>query len=259
MSVAYARKGLYGVLTPQANTTVEPELAVLTPVGYGWINGRLTSPKPSIEARLVDYYDTLHKALGQFANAPLGVIGVACTGASYLVGAERERALVGDWSRAAKVPVITTGDAVTDVLRALGAQRIALVSPYGPSLDAAAVPYWQSRGFTIARLANAFRAGTDFHPIYSLGHSAADAALDSLQAVDVDAVLMLGTGMPTLQPILTRRRIGQAPIVSCMLCLAIAIMAALDRRPIERASVLSWIAGEPWGGRARLAVEGDVA
>ena len=29
MSLAYARKGLLGVLTPQANTTVEPEFSVL--------------------------------------------------------------------------------------------------------------------------------------------------------------------------------------------------------------------------------------
>ena len=252
MSLAYAPTGLYGMLTPQANTTVEPELAVLTPLGYGWINGRLVSPKPTIEARLVDYYEALHVALGQFANAPVGAIGVACTGASYLVGAERERQLVAAWSAAAKAPVITSGDAVTTAIQALGAKRIALVSPYGASLDTAALPYWQSRGFQIVRLVSAFRASTAFHPIYSLDHGAAFGALDALDGEDIDAVLMLGTGMPTLQPILARQRVGRAPIVSCMLCLAIAAIAALDKRDVDAADVLRWITGAPWGGRARL-------
>ncbi|MBU6378263.1 MAG: hypothetical protein KJS95_06985 [Gammaproteobacteria bacterium] len=253
MSVAYAPKGLYGMLTPQANTTVEPELAVMTPVGYGWINGRLTSPKPTIEGRLVDYYDTLGASLTQFANAPVGAIGVACTGASYLVGDKRERDLVAAWSRQAGVPVITSGDAVTTSLQALGAKRIALVSPYGASLDAAAVPYWQSRGFEIVRLASAFRSDkAAFHPIYALDHAVAFEALDSLAGLDLDAVVMLGTGMPTLQPILARPRIGRAPVVSCMLCLTLGVIAALDQRTIDAADVLTWVSGAPWGGKARL-------
>ena len=50
MQVNYAPKGLIGVLTPQANTTVEPELAIMMPPGFAWINARLTSDKPGIEA-----------------------------------------------------------------------------------------------------------------------------------------------------------------------------------------------------------------
>ena len=47
--VEYAPKGLIGVLTPQANTTVEPELAILWPRGVAMINARLTSAKTTIE------------------------------------------------------------------------------------------------------------------------------------------------------------------------------------------------------------------
>ena len=49
VSVEYAPKGLVGVLTPQANTTVEPEYAILTPPGYAFINARMTSPHKTIE------------------------------------------------------------------------------------------------------------------------------------------------------------------------------------------------------------------
>ena len=45
LNLEYAPQGLMGVLTPQANTTVEPEMQILLPPGFAYINARLTSPK----------------------------------------------------------------------------------------------------------------------------------------------------------------------------------------------------------------------
>ena len=96
MSLEYAPRGLVGMLTPQANTTVEPEFNLLWPPGVAMINARLMSDKPSMSDRLVDYFDNYGASLRQFANAPVGVVGAACTGASYLAGREREAAVVAD-------------------------------------------------------------------------------------------------------------------------------------------------------------------
>ena len=90
--VEYARKGLIGLLTPQANTTVEPEFAILMPAGYAFLNARMVSDKPTIEGRLDDYFISLDRSIAQFANAPIGALAFACTGASYLQGVGRERA-----------------------------------------------------------------------------------------------------------------------------------------------------------------------
>ena len=46
MSLEYAPRGLVGMLTPQANTTVEPEFNLLWPPGVAMINARLISDKP---------------------------------------------------------------------------------------------------------------------------------------------------------------------------------------------------------------------
>ena len=90
MAVEYAPKGLIGVLTPQANTTVEPEFWIMLPPGVAMINARMTSDKSSLEARLVDYFDQMDRAVEQFANAPIGAIALGTTGASYLAGIARE-------------------------------------------------------------------------------------------------------------------------------------------------------------------------
>jgi maleate isomerase len=252
MFVEYAPKGLLGTLTPQANTTVEPEFAVLMPEGTAWINARLTSPKATIEARLVDYFATMETALDQFANAPIGAVAVACTGASYLAGRAEEDAMIARAQAKLGVPFVTSGVAVVAALEVLGAKKIGLVSPYTPSLNAASRRYWESRGFVVAAQSDAYRDSPEFHPIYSLTASAAAAALAKMDGEDVDAVVMLGTGMPTLAPILARPFVGRAPVLSCMLATAWRGVGAMQGRAPSRDDLLSWVRAETWGGKNRL-------
>ena len=114
MSLEYAPRGLVGMLTPQANTTVEPEFNLLWPPGVAMINARLMSDKGTISARLVDYFANYGASLRQFANAPLGVVAAACTGASYLAGREREASVVRDLAAQNGYPFITAALAVVD-------------------------------------------------------------------------------------------------------------------------------------------------
>ena len=249
MSVEYAPKGLIGLLTPQANTTVEPEMAIMTPPGYAFINARLMSDKDTIEARLVDYFATLSGQLRQFANAPIGTALVATSGMSYLAGVEAEARVLGDVSAKHGIPVFTSAIASVHMLRALGAERIALVSPYPESLNVASRKYWSAHGFTVAAETGAFKDVGAFHPIYSLMGGEALAALDALPTTDLDAVLMLGTGMPTLEPIRRRPFVGKAPVISCMRATAWRTTRALDKGPLTRDSAVAWIENPEWGGR----------
>ncbi|MDB5508117.1 MAG: Asp/Glu racemase [Hyphomicrobiales bacterium] len=250
MSVEYARNGLVGVLTPQANTTVEPEFTILWPAGVAMINARLMSPKDTLAARLLDYFHQLDRAVEQFHNAPVGAIALACTGASYLAGAAVEQAAIDRLSAKTGVPFLTAGRSVELALKALGAKRIALVSPYPPSLTDEAIVYWKDLGFETVAAVHVGTIGEHFHPIYSIRAGGATEGLDKLEDAGFDAVVMLGTGMPTLQPILERPDVRGAPVLSCMLCLGWAAAQTVTSGAFDRGSLLHWVSGAHW--RARL-------
>ena len=251
LNLEYAPQGLMGVLTPQANTTVEPEMQILLPPGFAYINARLTSPKKTIEDRLVDYYDSLEFSLKQFANAPIDALAIGCTGASYLVGREREQELVDRWTKSAGVPAITTGLAVVDALTALRAKKIGFVSCYPPSLTEASNQYWKSHGFEIGQVAGSFNEDSNFHPIYSLRADNASEALAQLSVDKHDAIILLGTGMPTLQTISNVIDRNGPPVLSCMLCLAWRCVQSVNGCNPEVDTIKAWSNGAGWVSRLK--------
>jgi maleate cis-trans isomerase len=252
--VEYARNGLIGLLTPQANTTVEPEFGILMPPGYAFLNARLVSDKPTIETRLGDYFERMGATTAEFANAPVGAYAFACTGASYLQGRAREQAAVEAIEAERCRPFITAGLAVAEAFARLGARRIGLVSPYPPELTKASVAYWESHGLKVAAVTGAFNAGSDFHPIYSLAASSAEAALAGIDPKNVDAVVMLGTGMPTLGPIIGRGADFGVPVLSCMSALAWRTLSVFDPSYGEPDRVRAYFAGEGWRERYHRAM-----
>ncbi|MDN3920293.1 maleate cis-trans isomerase family protein [Roseateles violae] len=254
MSVEYASRGLIGLLTPQANTTVEPEFSIMMPPGYAHINARLVSAQKTIEERLLDYLRIADRTTEQFANAPIQALALGCTGASYLAGAEEEDRLLARLSALRGVPAFTAASAVVDCLSRMGARRIALATPYPKALTEASVGYWESRGLSVVAEVSSALDHAQFHPIYSLRAQAAGQLLERLAPLEgIDAVVMLGTGMPTLGPLLqANRRPGQVPVLSCMLCLAWKAVELIEpgRFPID-----GWLKGTHWAQRLHSAVE----
>ncbi|MBP0495022.1 hypothetical protein [Roseomonas indoligenes] len=113
---------------------------------------------------------------------------------------------------------MTAGQAVRDALRALSARRIGLVSPYPDVLARAAIGSWEAQGFGDARVSDSTLRRGASHPIYAMDSTGAQAVLEALDPVGLDAIVMLGRGMPTLRPILAHRMRDACPC--CPACCA---------------------------------------
>lgn len=249
MRIEYAPRGLVGLLTPQANTTAELELNFLWPAGIGMVAARMTSLQQTIEARLVEYFLRLDETMLHFGNAPISVLAIACTGSSYQLGPAREDELFSSLHTRLGIPVTNSALAVVAALKSLGTRRIGLVSPYPRSLTEQSVAYWTARGLkVVAVAATETLPDTAFHPIYAMSASMTDAAIGKLESTSgLEAVVLLGTGTPTLGAILRRPRVGCAPVFSCNMALAWHSVALLSSTQATQSSVLiEMISGVCW-------------
>jgi maleate isomerase len=227
----YGGGGLFGLATPQANPTVEAEFRLLAPEDALYCIARLVSSESDPQRRLADYLGGFEATLAQFDTLRFSAIGFACTGSSYLAGADTETKRVEALSRIADAPIVTAAMAIGEALEAAGARRIALIAPYPQPLIEAATTYWRTRGFDVVKAARIITAIADTRSIYAL--SSADAA-NALEAIgdDADAVVISGTGMPSLRALQGAKTRN---VLSSNLCLAWA-MARHGPRPMEFAA-----------------------
>ena len=248
----YGTEGLIGVLTPQANTTVEPEFWALLPPGWSMLTARLTSTCDTIEKRLVDYTTKFESTAEQFANAPIDAITIACTGASYLIGPEEETRITESMQERFGVPVFTAAQAAIQALRELGAKRIALLTPYPESLNKLSTSYWESQGLTVVAKAGPVLEGDAFHPVYAMAGEGVFDSYKRLSEAGADAVLMLGTGMATLSPLLKGKSELHTPAISCNLALVWAAVRQVGSSQSPFIGLHSWFDDPHWAKRLDL-------
>jgi maleate cis-trans isomerase len=211
-------RGRIGVLLPPGNPTVEPELSAMVPAGVTLHFGRLESP-PSVgkagehagmEERVRAYREGLAGPTAALSQVRPAVVLLAHTASSYALGYGNEQALVDRIASLAGAPVLLAAQAVLAALRHLGVKRLALGTPYPESISRQGKAYWEAAGFEIAgyhRLENV----TD---IYAENEERAYELARRADAPEADAVLLSGTGLPTVAVLETLERDLGKPVLS---------------------------------------------
>lgn len=224
----------FGVATPQANPTVEAEFRHLLTGRHLPVTTRLTSRARDPAERLREYFEQIGPAIESFDSLPLAAFAFACTGSTYLIGAEAEDAAVQRLMAHFALPVITATGAIRAELALRGARRLAIFAPYPVSLCAAAKRYWQAAGYDVVHLERLETGSEDTRSIYDLTPDAVAGALAGFAAPEADVVLLSGTGMPSLDAILSAQ--DGPPMISSNLCLAAQLLRRTGEWPANGAA-----------------------
>jgi maleate isomerase len=218
----YGRAGLYGLLTPQGNPTAEPEMRILLPPQSSILCARLTSSGDDLCRRLTDYFERLSTFIDQFDDIAFDAIGFACTGSSYGLEAQEERIQLASIETRNGYPLVTATGAVEQALRALAIRAIALVSPYPAWLTDACRAHWERRGLRVTATLQ-LPPASPAQPIYAHTTPVLLERMERFDTCGAEALLLAGTGMPSLRALQPLELARGVPVLSSNLCLAWAL------------------------------------
>ena len=135
-----------------------------------------------------------------------------CMASSIVKGWEWESDLLARFASKARKGVTSANCALRDALTALGAKRVALVTPYPEDLNALLPAFFSAGGFEVTAV-----AGTPVRDVAAVRELSPDQILRSVRSIDlkgIDAVCLLATDMqtfPIIDPL--ERQIG-CPVVT---------------------------------------------
>lgn len=229
-----------GFLVPPGNPTVEAEMIALAPAGVSVhfhrmvARGRPGAPDGQEERNRM-MLEHIDENVEMLALVKPDVIVIAHTATSYHLGREREAELLARLQDASGTRVVTAFGSVARALQRLDVKRIALGAPYARETMMQGKAHLEAHGFEVLRYENI--AGVT--NIYDLTAEHAYKLGRAIDAKEVEAVFLTGTGMPT------------APVLEML-------ENDLGKPVISSASAMMWNAlrlsgvGQPIAGYGRL-------
>lgn len=128
------------------------------------------------------------------ASLSPAVVVLAHTGSSYVNGFANEPALIERLAALVKTSAVTAASAIRAALHHLGVKRLALGTPYPASMSAHGQAYWRAAGFEIV----GYQRLEGVSNIYDESEERAYTLARQADASSADAILLSGTGLPTV-------------------------------------------------------------
>jgi maleate cis-trans isomerase len=220
----------FGILIPSTNTTVEIESRLL-PATYQAHVGRLMTSTPgrTFSPSRDEDIDYQSRLLG---TAKVELVILAQTSAS-LFADDYDDVVTRRMSAGAGVPAVTSAQAVGRAVRALGARRIAVVSPYSDEVNQRAGRHFAAKYGLEAVALEGFGA-TDSYAIGQLGPENARDAFARINRPEIEVFVVPGGNFPTMTSIAGWEREFSKPVVTTNQASFWAMLRALgggDRVP----------------------------
>lgn len=206
MSDTLAPRAVIGVMTPAMNTVVQPELELLRPPGVTnqMQRFRLGGDKVS---------DDLPDEAQKLMDCNPAALCIGLTTDAGPGGVERLSRRCAELEDLVGIPVLNASTADYAALRALGAQKVAVVTPFNPEIDQNVKANTEAAGFEVVAI-----AGTCAPSLPQICETPLDdirAVFRKVAASNCDAILQVGTALPVVSMIEELEVDIGKPIVAC--------------------------------------------
>jgi maleate isomerase len=202
----------FGALIPSTNTTAELEYSRLLPPEWQAHYARMATSSVNKTPFSPPRDEDIAYQAKMLGTARVEVVFLLQTSASLFADgycADVSRRITA----AAGVPGFTSAMAIGEAMVALGTERIALVSPYSPEVNASAKRYYEGNyGLRIVALEGF--AATDSYAIGQLGPEMARDAFARIDRPEIEAFVVPGGNFPTMASIVAWEAEFKKPVVT---------------------------------------------
>lgn len=201
----YGWRGRIGVIIPADNAVMEPEFYHLAPEGVSTHAARLKKcPRPEMPIEALELVKT-------FNETHVNLVAYMCAASSFVMGPKGNEELCENLSDiTGGLPCVTATTAMVDGLKAIGAKRVAVLSPHPPEIAEKLKGYLEESGFEIPSLLalgldipaiNNTSPGDIYRHVRSMDLSNVDAifiAATNFRAIDVIEAIEADIGLPVV-------------------------------------------------------------
>jgi maleate isomerase len=189
----------FGVVVPSTNTIVEPEFHQISPTGVTCHSSRFLIPNMALNSdadfeTLVGHIkDNLDDAVDGLTPALVDHVIVGISAESFWDGVDGANAVQKRLQARAGCGITLGSTAAQTALEAVGAKRIAVLTPYWPVADARVEAFFEQCGFTVVRQLG-LKATSPVN-IAEINEETLRHALAELDGPDIDAIIQCGTNL----------------------------------------------------------------
>ena len=230
-----------GQIVPSSNTTMETEIPAILRARettheerFTFHSSRMRMQKVTKEELAAMDRDSLRCA-AELADARVDVMGYAClvaimsAGEGYHRTSERRLTAAAD-EAGGSAPIVTSAGALVDGLRAMGARRVSIVTPYMRPLTDLVVRYIESEGVSVAD-----SIALEIPDNLEVGRRDPMRLVDDVDRLDcagVDAVVLSAcVQMPSLPAIAAVEEKLGLPVTTAAACTAWKMLGSLGLAP----------------------------
>lgn len=211
----YGARAKLGVIVPPTNTANEAEWNRMAPKGVSVHSARMPLHMDTTsEAGRKALHDDLRRYVADLAQASVDVIAYGCTAGSMTVPAN---GLADFMQGASGRTSVTTAQSLVEALRALGAKRVAVATPYHDALNEHEKHFLQGHGFEVVALRGlgyGANGPAEYRNIARIPPADVLAHARSVVRAAADAILLSCTDMATLDIIEPLERETGKPVIS---------------------------------------------